>query len=192
MKLIYFDISGKAESTRLALRWGGIPFDDVRLTREEFRECKDTFPNGQVPVLELDGYFYCQSNSIFRYACKLSGLYPSDPKEALIVDAVQDQLEECLLALVQTFKSDLDTKLATRRKLTGSDGLITRRLRVLNDWVRGDYVLGDRISGADIAVYSFMKWFVSGFFDGIGPEYVCNFSNLMAVTDTVDCEIGKK
>jgi hypothetical protein len=36
LKLIYFDIAGRAEMIRLALHIGGIEFEDVRVGREEF------------------------------------------------------------------------------------------------------------------------------------------------------------
>lgn len=40
IKLIYFDFGGRAESIRLALHVGGVPFEDVRITEEEFRSYK--------------------------------------------------------------------------------------------------------------------------------------------------------
>jgi hypothetical protein len=36
IKLIYFDTEGRAEPIRLALFVGGIPFEDKRISGEEF------------------------------------------------------------------------------------------------------------------------------------------------------------
>jgi hypothetical protein len=36
-KLYYFDVAGKAEALRLACVQAGLAFEDVRLSREQFR-----------------------------------------------------------------------------------------------------------------------------------------------------------
>lgn len=46
LKVVYFDIEGRAEPLRVTLSVGGIPFEDVRLTNEQFldnKECKGAF-----------------------------------------------------------------------------------------------------------------------------------------------------
>ena len=40
IKVYYFHMTGRAETTRLCLYIGGIPFDDVRMTGEEFGKKK--------------------------------------------------------------------------------------------------------------------------------------------------------
>lgn len=56
LKLVYFDMKGRAEAIRLALHIGGIPFEDTRITYAEFTpEMKETLPFGQLPILEIDG-----------------------------------------------------------------------------------------------------------------------------------------
>jgi glutathione S-transferase len=42
-----------------------------------------------VPVLEVGGVVYCQSNAILRYVGKLAKLYPEDPVLALRADMVK-------------------------------------------------------------------------------------------------------
>ena len=46
LSLFYFDLPGKGEAIRLAAAVGGVAFDDVRLTREKFKELKE---NGTLP-----------------------------------------------------------------------------------------------------------------------------------------------
>lgn len=55
IKLYYFDFGGRAEPIRLALHVGGVPFEDVRITEEEFRTHK---AGAFVSVLteQLDGW----------------------------------------------------------------------------------------------------------------------------------------
>ena len=40
IKFYYFDSQGGGETTRLILTLGGIAFEDVRMTREQFAEKK--------------------------------------------------------------------------------------------------------------------------------------------------------
>merc|ERR1711862_586541 len=79
LKLTYFDVKGRAEITRLALSYGDIPFEDERISHEEFASKKPSLPLGQLPVIEVDGKTYPQSMALARYAARLSDLYPSDP-----------------------------------------------------------------------------------------------------------------
>ena len=39
-KFYYFDLRGRGEAIRLCFAAGGIPYEDVRMTREEFIENK--------------------------------------------------------------------------------------------------------------------------------------------------------
>ena len=64
MRLIYFDIPGKAEAIRLCAAVAGVPLEDVRVRRETFAEmkAKGELPYGQVPALDVgDGKFLAQS-----------------------------------------------------------------------------------------------------------------------------------
>nr|ABR09273.1 glutathione S-transferase 3 [Laminaria digitata] len=88
--LTYFDIPGAAEPIRWALEQSGQEWEDKRLTGEEFGVVKPSLPNGQLPVLEVDGYTLPQSMTILRYVGKLGGLHPSDDLEAAKCDAVLD------------------------------------------------------------------------------------------------------
>ncbi|CAM9364081.1 unnamed protein product [Laminaria digitata] len=71
--LTYFDFPGAAESIRWALEQSGLEWDDKRLSEEEFIALKPSLPNGQVPILEIDGYVLPQSLAILRYVGKLGG-----------------------------------------------------------------------------------------------------------------------
>ena len=91
IKLTYFNIEGVVEPTRCALKIAGIPFEDARIKFQEWNELKPTTPFGALPFIEIDGgEKIAQSDAILRYAGKLGGLYPLDPREALEVDEVVD------------------------------------------------------------------------------------------------------
>ncbi len=85
LELCYFNIKGKAESARLAFAYASVPFTDTRVNFEQMKEMKETLPFGQLPTLKIGGSVtVCQSGAILRYAGKLSGLYPSEPLEAIV------------------------------------------------------------------------------------------------------------
>ncbi|CAK4731500.1 unnamed protein product, partial [Aphanomyces euteiches] len=91
MKLTYFDLPGRAETIRLALAIGGVPFQDDRVPRAAWPALKPTVPFKQLPVLTVDGQVFCQSNAIARYIGILSGLYPTDNAlDALRIDEICD------------------------------------------------------------------------------------------------------
>ena len=78
IKLTYFGIQGPAEPTRLALVLAGIPFEDVRINRDQMltmREAGTLTPAGcagfQVPQLEVDGKILLQSGAQAIYCAKL-------------------------------------------------------------------------------------------------------------------------
>lgn len=63
IKMIYFDMKGRAEPTRLAFTIGGIDFEDERISREAFQAAKANgeYPFGQLPVMLVNGRVVAQS-----------------------------------------------------------------------------------------------------------------------------------
>jgi len=98
IKLTYFDIPGFGDPLRLTLAVGGIAFEDERLPADAAgyaevarRRAAGTLPFGQVPVAEIDGRVYAQSNALVRYFGRLAGLYP-DGVDQLQCDMVRQTL----------------------------------------------------------------------------------------------------
>jgi len=92
-KLTFFDLGGRGEPIRLAFFVSGIEFDDHRITHADWPTLKPSTPFGGLPMLELNGVTYSQSNSLLRYVGKLGGLYPTDAIDALKVDEILDFVE---------------------------------------------------------------------------------------------------
>lgn len=94
IRVIYFNIEGAAEKIRLALSYYGIPFEDVRPNGDEFAtlRAEGKLPNGQLPIVEIDGELFTQSPALARYVAKLGNgsLYSLDPKKALEIDMWMD------------------------------------------------------------------------------------------------------
>eukprot|EP01066_Platyproteum_vivax_P018408 Platyproteum_vivax@DN7542_c0_g1_i11.p1 len=109
-KLRYFDFGGSAQQIRIAFHYAGVDFEDSRFAFPEWAEMKKSnttnTPLGQVPVLEIGGKVYTQSEALLRYAGKQSTLYPTDALEALRVDEVLQVMADSTKKL--TFKGDND------------------------------------------------------------------------------------
>ncbi|EAT36154.2 AAEL011741-PB [Aedes aegypti] len=98
-KVYYFNVKALGEPLRFLLSYGNLPFDDIRITREEWPALKPTMPMGQMPVLEVDGKRVHQSLAMCRYVAKQIGLAGSDPVEELQIDAIVDTINDFRLSI---------------------------------------------------------------------------------------------
>lgn len=97
-KLTYFNERARGEPIRLIFVYAGVPFEDNRLTEKEFYSRKESkflasldkttsltyflaFPNGQLPILEVDGELLSQSGAITRFVARKFGLGGHDDWE---------------------------------------------------------------------------------------------------------------
>lgn len=98
-KLQYFNVKALGEPLRFLLSYGNLPFDDIRITREEWPALKPTMPMGQMPVLEVDGKRVHQSLAMCRYVAKQVGLAGANPLEELQIDAIVDTINDFRLKI---------------------------------------------------------------------------------------------
>ena len=113
IKLYYFDLFGRAEIIRSILHYNKVQYEDIRFTFAEWADKKSSFPNGQVPILEIDGKQLTQSTSIARYLAQLHGQYPTDPREIYVIESTLDFLGDVGLKLAGWFQEkDVEKKQA--------------------------------------------------------------------------------
>ncbi|XP_014364453.2 glutathione S-transferase 2 isoform X1 [Papilio machaon] len=93
-KFYYFNIRALGESCRLLLTYTGEEFEDHRVGMEEWKELKPKTVFGQLPILEMDGKQYAQSNAICRYLGRKHGLAGDTIEEDLIIDQNVDFLND--------------------------------------------------------------------------------------------------
>ncbi|TMW59794.1 hypothetical protein Poli38472_004863 [Pythium oligandrum] len=177
IKLIYFNGAARAESIRLAFYIGNVPFEDVRLSFQEFGALKETFPYGQLPVLEVDGEVIAQSEALLRYAGRLSGLYPvNDPVAALKIDELLGSTDELKSKMIPSIhEQDPDKKKALREELANAViprflGFVDRRLTLLK---KHAVFQRDALFIHELLINSFVSWMKSGVLDHI-PVTVCD------------------
>ena len=113
LKIIYFNFPfWRAEVARIPLFIGNIPFEDKRVTSEEFSHIKEyghmkdgtKIPFSQLPVLVVNGEVIAQTGAIARICGKLSGFYPEDMVKAGKVDQVIDAATDINMLLRPSMK----------------------------------------------------------------------------------------
>ncbi|KAK7056586.1 hypothetical protein SK128_017642, partial [Halocaridina rubra] len=98
-KLMYFNTMGHGEIIRWIFAYGGIPYKDERLTREEFDKIKSSIKGGKLPILMVDDKQLPQSLAIARFVAKKARIVPEDDWESALIDALADSLHEMLFDL---------------------------------------------------------------------------------------------
>ena len=191
--LTYFDIKGKAESSRIAFHAGGIQFTDLRLTREQFFEQYkndiEKCPTGQLPTLTVGGKVISQSASILRYAGKLSGLYPADALEALYVDEIIDLNDDIAVAIGPSIREADDEKRMEMRKTLTEKTLpvflaaLERKLELNGNT---GFFVGGSLTICDIDVWVRLRWLNSGMLDGIPKGIVDSYPLLASFMNNID------
>jgi prostaglandin-H2 D-isomerase / glutathione transferase len=195
MKLIYFDIPGKAEAIRLCAAVGGVQLDDVRISREKFHEMRDSgeLPFGQVPALDVgDGRILAQSSAILRYVATLGGLHPTDPLEAAHVDAVAAAEEDFFAGISVSrygarFGFEMSDEYRAQVRKALNDEVLPRHLSALQKkleasktgWLAGT----EKPSIADFVFSPRLRWLVGGANDGIDPGLLEGYPAVTALLE---------
>ncbi|CAD7702315.1 unnamed protein product [Ostreobium quekettii] len=190
LRLTYFDFMGRAEPIRLALSIGGVPFQDERLTLNDFAALKPSLPFAQLPVIDVGGESLAQAPAILRYAGKLSGLLPRDPIAAMradeIIFAVQDAIADFGPS---TAEREAARRLEMRRALAAET--LPGRLEMIERRIRGrgtEYCAGEEMTVADLSVYCFFRVMRGGdgALEGIPTGLVDAYEEICAVCGRVE------
>ncbi|CAB1115929.1 unnamed protein product [Ectocarpus sp. CCAP 1310/34] len=187
--LKYFDKAGAAEPIRWALEKGSLEWEDKRLTREEFGALKPSLPNGQVPVLSIDGFELAQSMAILRYVGKLGGLNPSDDLAAAKCDAIMDCVTDLHINIRPSFmEKDEAKKMEMRADLAAN--FIPKWLSNMEKQLSstdGTFFF-DKMTVADIMIACRLHPMRNGVLDGIPTTIADSYPSLCAMCDAVVSE----
>ena len=181
----------RAEVLRVSLYISGIPFEDVRISREEFINMIKTgfLPNGkkvpfhQLPVIEVDGKIIGQTGAIARYCGKVSNLYSEDILEAAKIDQIIDAATDITNLVSPTIREKNEQKKIEDRK-TLTNKLLPRWFKYLENLLsseNSDWFVKNKMTIADIAIWRLIGWLTSGIIDGIPTTIVNDFPQLKNV-----------
>lgn len=165
-KFYYFNIRGKGELVRLALAAAGVDFQDIRYKYKENpgeewnEEAKAGTPLGQLPVLEIDGKKFCQQTSLARFVAKQHGLMGENDLQAFKVDMLVETVwpDVALKCGMMMYETDEVKKESMKEKLAES---LPVTLEKIAKWIEGDFVLGSKISLADLAIIDAVDFVVA-------------------------------
>lgn len=184
LKIVYFDIPGRAETSRLLLTYGKVPFEDKRLSYAEWPEVKPTTPFGQVPILETDGKVLAQSNAIELYCAKLAGLYPEDNWDAGVLHQWLQHMDEMYEPYVATMRLERTEALAKRAEIT--ETIAKAKLKLFDELLsKHQYILGDKLSYADFKWFHLLCTLNSGAVEGIPSTLVAEYPALKAFRNRI-------
>jgi len=177
----------RAEVLRVSLFIKDIPFEDARVSREEFVHLIKTgfLPNGkrapfhQLPVIEVDGKIIGQTGAIARYCGKVSNLYSDDIFLAAKIDQIIDAATDITNLVSPTIREkDQIKKMEDRKVLVNK--LLPRWFRYLENLLseNNSTWFVEKMTIADIAIWRLLGWLTSGIIDGIPTSIVDDFPKL--------------
>ncbi|KAI6230668.1 Glutathione S-transferase 1 [Aphelenchoides fujianensis] len=95
--LHYFDFRFRGEPARMLFHYKGVNFTDFKVEpRTQWPAIKASYPNGQVPLLQVDKQNISQSMSIYRFLGHRFGLAGKDATEQAHLDEVSELFRDCL------------------------------------------------------------------------------------------------
>ncbi len=178
----------RAEVLRVSLFISDIPFEDVRISREEFINMIKSgyLPNGkkvpfhQLPVIEVDGEIIGQTGAIARYCGKISNLYSNDNINAAKIDQIIDAATDITNLVSPTIREKDEQKKIEDRLLLKSKFLprwFTYLENILSEST-SEWFVENKMTIADIAMWRLLGWLTSGIIDGIPTTIVDNYPKL--------------
>ena len=185
----------RAEVLRVSLFISNIPFEDVRISREEFINMIKTgyLPNGkkvpfhQLPVIEVDGEIIGQTGAIARYCGKISNLYSNDNTNAAKIDQIIDAATD-ITNLVSPTIREKDEQKKIEDRLLLKNKLLPRWFRYLENILSestSDWFVENKMTIADIAMWRLLGWLTSGIIDGIPTTIVDSYPKLKNIHTNV-------
>ena len=197
LTFIYFDIPfWRAEVGKIALFLGRVEFNNKKITSEEFQRVKENghlddgtiIPFHQFPCLIVDGVSIAQTGGIARFCGKLSNMYPvtNDIAAAQIDQYLDIATDITVLVSSAGGEKDDDKRRIMRQEMCS--GALGRKLQILDKNIAAgsEWIVGQCMGLADIAIWRLMGWLSSGMLDGIPTNLLVGYPNISRVCLAVD------
>ena len=171
-KFYYFAARGYGELSRMIFAYAGVPFEDIRYTRETWAEAKPTCksPSGKLPMLvKAEGQkesIICGSLVIARWLAEEFGLGGKDGWENAEISSLVDMISDLRTDVGRVRWEADETRKATMKKKLVEETL-PNTFGKLSDcaWTGAGHLWGGRLTWADIMLYTVvenMQGFMAG------------------------------
>jgi len=166
VKLIYFNLRGRAEPARLLLAYAGMEYEDKRIPPpwedpEGWAAQKSSYPFGVLPVMHWNGVEISEGVAVARFLAKEFGLAGRNDMEAAQIDEIVCAIEDVVNARIN-FLLEKDEQ----RKKTMIDTFQTRTVPTLLSQLEkrlilrgGQFYVGNILSWADIQTFMILTEF---------------------------------
>ncbi|VDO25251.1 unnamed protein product [Onchocerca flexuosa] len=181
-KLYYFDFMGRAEIIRLIFAQAEIPYEDIRIQREEWDSYKQKMPFKQLPVLEVDGKMLSQSIAIILYLAKKFDLVGENEWEFAQVIELLGVGEDLITHSVPWFKCEDAAKKKEILAEFEAKHLVPT-FRLLEDILAKNgtgYFVGKKLTAADLDMLCMV-----GLFSSLCPNSIAQLTNLNDFKDRI-------
>ena len=157
----YFDLHGRGEIIRMLLHLTDVPFEDKRLSMEEWvAKFKPTAEFGTCPILEIDGHTLVQTKAIIRYIAQTHGLYPKSFKDIYQLESFIDTVADFRENLIEYSVHNQTEKLQEHyAKMPGFLVMLEKRLNA--NTAKSGWVVGGQMTVADVMLFDLLwNWFL--------------------------------
>ncbi|XP_072165685.1 glutathione S-transferase 1-like [Diadema setosum] len=166
-KLYYFDARSRGEPARMLFALKGQKYEDIRFKYggEEWPKMKNDksrFPFGQVPTLAVDGTVIPQSRAIYRYLARKFGYYGNNAEEDRDIDVLCEIATDIENEIAPLFDEE-DAEKREAALIKSRDTNLNKFFEFLSDHIQksdGIYLIGNRITLADLVVFNILDFFL--------------------------------
>lgn len=124
--------------------------------------------------------------AILRYTGKLTGVYPSEAWEAFIADEVTETITDLYASAYSYYGPDKEKVREVQCRFVKDDiprywDALERRVK---DFGAGPFVLGDRVSTADISIFCFVSSVKRGAFNYVQADALDHCPTLIRIYES--------
>ncbi|XP_073540527.1 glutathione S-transferase P 1 [Phyllobates terribilis] len=149
-KIIYFDVRGRCEAMRMLMADQGAEWKEEVVTFDTWQkgELKSKAVFGQLPGFKDGDLTLYQSNAILRHLARNHDLYGKNPRQATLIDMVNDGVEDLRLKYIRLIYQNYENGKADYIKALPTELGHFERLLASNDEGKS-FIVGGEISFAD-------------------------------------------
>eukprot|EP00091_Calanus_sinicus_P025019 TRINITY_DN9304_c0_g1_i1.p1 TRINITY_DN9304_c0_g1~~TRINITY_DN9304_c0_g1_i1.p1 ORF type:complete len:203 (-),score=76.24 TRINITY_DN9304_c0_g1_i1:55-663(-) len=160
VKLTYFNLRARGEPIRLLLAYGGVKYEDERITPSwedpaPWAALKPTTPYGQLPLLSWDGVVITQSMACARFVAKEIGVAGRTNMERAQVDEIVDCIQDLINKGATLFFAKDEEGLKNHMTVTIPTALGQLEKRM--DARGGQFMVGNSFTFADLHLFAYVS-----------------------------------